>query len=102
MVRQSSEQSLRLALRNELLGPPRRTRAAQYSLVSFGALTVVSLMIQAFSDIEVHAGTTLVGIGFMTWCGFSELLAPDQRRLTIGLRFSGIIIVMLGFLTLLR
>lgn len=98
MVSNNSESTPRSALKDEFLGPPRHSRTAQFSVVSFGVLMVVGLLIPAFSDIEVHAGITLVGTGFMIWLGFSELLTPEQRKFTVALRFAGAAVVMLGFI----
>lgn len=84
-------------LRDEILGPPRQTRRAQFCVVGFGSLLVAGLVISALSDAEVPPGMTLVMAGLMVLCGFAELLDPRQRRFVIALRLAGAGAAVLGF-----
>lgn len=76
-------------LRNELLGPPRLGRRAQFFVVIFGLLFVVSLVIPALSGVDASPGVSLMFSGLMIMGGFAELLDSRQRRFIIALRIAG-------------
>ncbi|SMX65064.1 hypothetical protein BSP109_00156 [Brevibacterium sp. Mu109] len=88
-------------LRDEIVGPPRPSRRAQFCAVAFGALLVASLVITALTDVEVSPGLMLTNAGLMVLCGFAELLDPRQRRFVIALRLAGAGVSVLGLVLLL-
>lgn len=92
----ASDETSRWTLRNELFGPPRRSRSAQFSVVAFGLLLVVSLVVPTLLDAEISPGLTLMATGFMFLCGVAEVLDPRQLRFAIALRFAGSGIAVLG------
>ncbi|WP_087007838.1 hypothetical protein [Brevibacterium yomogidense] len=92
----SSDAAPRRPVRSGLFGPPRRSRAAQFSVVGFGLLLVVSLVITALSDAEVSPGLALTFTGLMFLCGVAELLDSEQVRFAIVLRLTGAAIAALG------
>lgn len=87
----------RPTLRDELVGPPRATRRAHFSVVGFGLLLVASLVIPAVSDTEAIHGFSLVALGMMLLLGFAELMDASNRRLIIVVRVSGLAVALLGF-----
>ena len=76
-------------LRKELFGPPRPGRRAQFFVVSFGLLLVMSLAIPALSGVDASPGLSLVFSGLMIMGGFAELLDPRQHRFIVALRLAG-------------
>ena len=87
----------RPTVRDELFGPPRATRRAQLSMVAFGLLLVVTLVIPVVSDTEAMPGFSLVALGMMMLMGFAELMDASNRRLAIAVRGSGLAVALLGF-----
>lgn len=85
-------------LRDEIVGPPRPSRRAQFCVVAFGSLLVAGLVITALSDAEVSPGLMLTMAGLMILCGFAELLDPRQGRFVIALRLAGAGAAVLGLL----
>lgn len=88
----------RWTLRNELFGPPRLSRSAQFSVACFGLLLVASLAVPSFSEADASPGLTMMLSGLMVMCGFAELLDPRQRRFVVALRFTGAGTALLGLL----
>lgn len=87
----------RPTLREEILGPPRPSWRARFSMVGFGLLLVASLVIPVFWDVETMPGFALVAMGMMMLLGFAELMDARNRRFVIAVRIGGIAIALLGF-----
>lgn len=85
------------AVREEIVGLPRRTRRAQFSAVAFGLLLVASLVIPVFAGSETTPGLSLVFLGMLLLLGFAELMDASQRRFVIAVRWGGMAIALLGF-----
>lgn len=83
-------------LRSELFGPPRLGRQAQFYVVFFGLLLVVSLAIPALAGFEASPGLAMLFVGLMIMGGFAELLDPRQRRFIVTLRLAGAGTALLG------
>lgn len=79
-----------------MFGPPRLNRAAKVSVVGFGLLLVLSLVVPSLSGTDASPGLTLTLSGLMIMCGFAELLDPRQLRFLVALRFAGAGVVVLG------
>ena len=92
-----SRPTVRDELRDEVVGPPRLSKRAQFSVVAFGLLLVASLVIPVFWDVEPMPGFSLVAAGMMMLLGFAELMDASQRRLVVAVRCGGLTIALLGF-----
>lgn len=86
----------RMTARDELFGPPRLTRRAQFSVVAFGLILVVSLVSPAFTDAAAMPGISLVSVGMMMLMGFAELMDASKRRFAIAVRCGGTAVALLG------
>lgn len=91
--------AFRKTLKVELLGPPRRTRAAQFCAVAFGLLLVGGLIVSSLSPADAPApGWSLTMAGLMVMCGFAELIDSNQRNFVVALRFGGAATALIGLL----
>lgn len=97
-VQNNSASAPRRTLRNEVFGPPRLTWAAQVSVVGFGLLLAVSLVVPFLLGTDASPGFTLTLSGLMIMCGFAELLDPRQLRFVVALRFAGAGAALLGLI----
>lgn len=86
----------RETMRDELLGPPRLTRRAQFSVVAFGLILVATLVIPVFTDTPAMPGLSLVSLGMMLLMGFAELMDASKRRFVIAVRCGGAAVALLG------
>lgn len=87
----------RPTVRDEIFGPPRPSKRAQFSVVAFGLLLVATLVIPVFSDTEPMPGFALVGAGMMMLLGFAELMDASNRRFVTVVRSGGFAVALLGF-----
>ncbi|MDN5687884.1 MAG: hypothetical protein L0G94_14600 [Brachybacterium sp.] len=85
------------ALRDDIVGPPRPSWRARYSLALFGLLLVASLAIPVFTETPAMPGISLVMLGMLLLLGVAELLDPGPRRFVIAVRGGGTAIALLGF-----
>lgn len=81
-------------LKEEILGPPRRSVRAQFFAAIFALGTVTSIALSEHLD---SPGQPLIYSG-ITAAGMSELLDPDLRRFTVGLRIAGPLIALAGMM----
>lgn len=88
-------------LREEVVGPPRLTRGARFSVVGFGALLIATLVIPAFSDVDMMPGLSLISAGQMVLLGFAELMDASTRRFVVAVRCGGAATALLGVAVLL-
>lgn len=86
----------RPTVRDEFFGPPRPTRRAQLSAVTFGLLLVASLVIPAFTDTQAMPGLSLVCLGMLLLLGVAELMDASQQRFIIAVRWGAMAIALLG------
>lgn len=93
----ASPPTARDQLREELVGPPRPSKRAQFSAVAFGLLLVATLSIPVFWDVEPMPGFALVAAGMMLLLGFAELMDANNRRFIIAVRGGALVIALLGF-----
>lgn len=82
--------------REEADGPPRAGWRPVVSLIGFGLLLVVTLLIDALSDASTMSGAALTFAGIMLLAGVADLLDPAARRLAAGVRIGGMVMALLG------
>lgn len=79
--------------KEEFLGPPRRSRRAQFVAAAFGVLMILSLVLPGFED---RSAMSLMFSGLAAMF-FAELLDPSLRWFLIALRLGGPLIALTGF-----
>lgn len=66
------------------------------SLIFFGLLLTVTLVVDALRDASTMSGLALTQAGIMLFAGVAELLDPAARRLVDGVRCGGMAMAVLG------
>lgn len=68
-----------------------------FSLITFGLLLTVTLVIDALTEVPPMPGLALTAAGLMLSLGAADLLDSASRRLTFGVRVGGWTMAVLGF-----
>lgn len=84
-------------VREELLGPSRPSKRAQFSVAGFALLLIASLVLPQIAETEAMPGISLVALGMLLLLGVAELMDASQRRFVIAVRGSGSAMALLGF-----
>lgn len=82
--------------REELADRPGPRWQSVFSLIGFGLLLTVTLVIDALRDASTMSGLALIFAGIMLFAGVAELLDPAARRLVVSVRYGGMAMAVLG------